>query len=346
MHLETLLYMLLQSDKTLPPPGNKPDFASMAQIARRQAVPSEWVTIPAREVFLGMDDRENDSGPDRYFAWDVERPSRAAGVPAFSAKARPITNEEYALYLEQTDRSRIPASWSTLNIPNGTSTASSKGVHAYMNGDGPVLSDSYLKSKSVRTVYGLVPLEHALDWPVFASYDELAGCAQWMNGRIPTVEEVRSIYEYVDEMKTKEAEKVLGKTISAVNGFVTACGTCMSLLTKLVRHLSNEGVEETPPSAASFQNGFNSRNGPEPRQLFVNLEGCNVGFNMHWHPSPVTQNGNKLAGQGDMGGVWEWTSSVLERHEGFEPMALYPAYSGKHSSHGKTAILMISSRFL
>lgn len=29
-----------------------------------------------------------------------------------------------------------------------------------------------------------------------------------------------------------------------------------------------------------------------------------------------------------MGGVWEWTSSVLERHEGFEPMALYPAYTG------------------
>lgn len=50
---------------------------------------------------------------------------------------------------------------------------------------------------------------------------------------------------------------------------------------------------------------------------------------MHWHPSPVTQNGNKLSGQGEMGGVWEWTSSELERHEGFEPMALYPAYTGK-----------------
>lgn len=42
----------------------------------------------------------------------------------------------------------------------------------------------------------------------------------------------------------------------------------------------------------------------------------------------VTQNGNKLCGQGDMGGVWEWTSSALERHEGFEPMTLYPAYTG------------------
>ena len=43
---------------------------------------------------------------------------------------------------------------------------------------------------------------------------------------------------------------------------------------------------------------------------------------------PVTQNGGRLSGRGDMGGVWEWTSSVLERHEGFEPMKLYPAYTG------------------
>ena len=68
---------------------------------------------------------------------------------------------------------------------------------------------------------------------------------------------------------------------------------------------------------------------------------------MHWHPSPVTQNGNKLAGQGDMGGVWEWTSSELERHEGFSPMELYPAYTGKSCTSRKTLlVLMISSRFL
>jgi len=42
---------------------------------------------------------------------------------------------------------------------------------------------------------------------------------------------------------------------------------------------------------------------------------------------PVTANGNKLAGQAEMGGLWEWTSSVLEKRDGFEPMKLYPAYS-------------------
>jgi formylglycine-generating enzyme required for sulfatase activity len=41
----------------------------------------------------------------------------------------------------------------------------------------------------------------------------------------------------------------------------------------------------------------------------------------------VTGAGNRLAGQAEMGGVWEWTSSVLRKHEGFEPMALYPGYT-------------------
>ena len=70
----------------------------------------------------------------------------------------------------------------------------------------------------MRTVFGLVPLKHALDWPVFASYDELAGCAEWMGGRIPTFEEARSIYAHAESLRKKEAEKKLGKTVPAVNG--------------------------------------------------------------------------------------------------------------------------------
>jgi hypothetical protein len=81
------------------------------------------------------------------------------------------------------------------------------------------LSKAYLEGKSVRTVYGLVPLKYALDWPVFASYDELAGCANYMGGRIPTVEEARSIYSHVDGLRIKEAEQHLGKTVPAVNGY-------------------------------------------------------------------------------------------------------------------------------
>ena len=53
-----------------------------------------------------------------------------------------------------------------------------------------------------------------------------------------------------------------------------------------------------------------------------------MGF-AHWHPVAVTSRGrgDTLAGQAGMGGVWEWTSSSLRSHEGFEPMTMYPGYT-------------------
>ena len=81
-------------------------------------------------------------------------------------------------------------------------------------------NSKYLETKAIRTVYGLVPLKFALDWPVFASYNELSACAKWMGGRIPTVEEARSIYRYVDELKVQDAERYRGKNVPAVNGYV------------------------------------------------------------------------------------------------------------------------------
>lgn len=62
--------------------------------------------------------------------------------------------------------------------------------------------------------------------------------------------------------------------------------------------------------------------------MYIDLDGCNVGFK-HWHPTPVTHKGNQLCGQGDLGGVWEWTSSPLEEHDGFQAMDIYPGYTGK-----------------
>jgi formylglycine-generating enzyme required for sulfatase activity len=59
----------------------------------------------------------------------------------------------------------------------------------------------------------------------------------------------------------------------------------------------------------------------------MNLEGANVGFKQ-WHPVSVVEKGAQLCGQSDLGGVWEWTSTVLEKHETFEPMSLYPGYTG------------------
>lgn len=87
------------------------------------------------------------------------------------------------------------------------------GLHTGTNG----ASQHIIDARYVRTVYGNVPLKFAMGWPVVASYDELAGCAQWMGGRIPTMEEARSIYKYV-ESKKMQFQQSLGNNIPAVNG--------------------------------------------------------------------------------------------------------------------------------
>lgn len=314
MHLETLLYMLVQSDKTRPPAGMAPDFENLAKQAKEAAVPNEWIKVPASTIRVGMNDPENDKGPDRYFGWDNEKPQRTIDVPAFEAQARPLTNEDYARFLDQTSKSSIPASWmlkgndSSKPTTNGQSHIN--GNSTYLNGVSPRLTNAYLKDKSVRTVYGPVPLEHALDWPIFASYDELARCAAWMNGRVPTADEARSIYNYVDTNKNKHTDSILTRKVSAVNG-----------------HLSNDGVEISPPEHHSSEDAKGVKGRLDPKELFADLEECNVGFK-NFCPVSVTQNGGELSGQGGIGGVWEWTSSVLERWEGFEAMGLYPAYTG------------------
>jgi len=99
------------------------------------------------------------------------------------------------------------------------------------------------------------------------------------------------------------------------------------MLIKPLSHLVNNGVEESPPSQSSPNGSSKAVAGLDPHSLFIDLRGANVGFK-HWHPMPVTQNGNKLCGQAGMGGVWEWTSTVLEQHAGFEAMELYPGYTG------------------
>ena len=213
MHLETLLYMLIQSEKTIPPTNTgRPDFEHLAAQAKREAVENEWFDIPQQTIQIGLNDPDNADGPVRYFGWDVEKPAYTTTVKSFKAKGRPITNGEYAKYMSDTDKHQLPASWVDLNVSNGVNGAN--GNHT----NGEQVSQEFLHGKAVRTVFGFVPLKFALDWPVSASYDELLGCAKYMGGRIPTKEEARSIYHYADTMKRKEAANALGRTIPAVNG--------------------------------------------------------------------------------------------------------------------------------
>lgn len=225
MHLETLLYMLLQSDRILPPPGVAPDFVALGKQAREAAVPNQWISIPATTLTVGLNDPENDHGPDRYYGWDNEKPQRKVNVPAFEAQARPLTNQDYAIYLFQTGQDAMPASWTT-DTSSHTAPTNQSEIHvdehdSYQHGRCLSVNAAYLAGKSVRTVYGPVSLKHALDWPIFASYDELSRCARWMNGRIPSLDEVRSIYNYADRNKNRKPDSINTKKVSAVNGRVS-----------------------------------------------------------------------------------------------------------------------------
>jgi L-histidine Nalpha-methyltransferase / hercynylcysteine S-oxide synthase len=308
MHLETLLYMLVQSEKTLPPAGVVvPDFEAMATEAALKTVPIQWTQIPAREISIGQEPDGHNA--TQHFGWDNEFPMRSVKVHEFVTRTQPITNREYLQFMINTDDKTIPASWIEHDSSNGTTNGSTSNGTA----NGISKTAKFIKNKAVRTVFGKVPLKFALDWPVMASYNELVGCAAWLGGRIPTLQEVRSIYQHVEIMKLKSiADR--SENIPAVNS-----------------HLSNNGVEETPPQTDSG-NGANGTGitKANPLALFADLSNANVGFKA-WHPVPVTGLGS-VPGQAEIGGVWEWTSTILEKHNGFEAMPLYPGYTGMLSA--------------
>lgn len=341
MHLETFLYMLVQSDRILPPPLiATPNFEYLAMRCAQESVPNEWFSIPAQTVSIGLDDTDPSQVPVDSFGWDNEKPRRSVRVDSFEAQSRPITNGEFATYLEVNGLDTIPASWkeaSQVNSKiNGHTNGTANGTNDH--GDNEARASSHFLSKySVRTVFGPVPLRFALDWPVMASYDQLQGYASWKNCRIPTHEEVRSIYQYTWLLKNRGVEnKSPSKDEDRYE--VSEIKWCLMELILTRSSVDNNDIEPQIENT----NGFMERRNGKPRApdhqpvskssetqvpVYIDLDGYNVGFK-HWHPTPVTQNGNRLSGQGDMGGVWEWTSTPLRAHEGFKAMDLYPAYTG------------------
>lgn len=201
MHLETFLYMLLQSDKTMPPTGTeRPDFEHMSRQAKLNEKPNKWFSIPQQTFKIGLDDGRESSLPENSFGWDNEKPEREVTVGAFESQARPITNGEYAKYLQEKGVHNYPASWVVTREQKDTIVRGigSTGAQA---GSSAAPARLPLENISVRTVYGPVSLELAQDWPLSASYDEVSSYAKWMNCRIPTMEETRSIYHYSDKLK-------------------------------------------------------------------------------------------------------------------------------------------------
>ena len=308
MHLETLLYMLIQSPKTRPPRYVPvPDWKEMATRGPMPIIDEgeRWQYFPGGEITVGLDDDEDDSVPStRFFGWDNENPRRQKSVKPFLASKRPITNGEYAVFLQHT-KGEPPPSWTGSN-PNW----------------------------SIKTFFGPVPLNFATDWPVMASYDDLNAYARWKGGRLPTEGELRLLYDYL-EMKDAAAERS-AVTIDAVNGHLTQNGVnttppngyCESASS------SHSGTDRARGKGTQTINGMTngtSANGLDTRgsgdDVFVDTIGKNVGLR-HWHPIPLPA-ANKLS-TGPDGGAWEWTCTTFDKHEGWKASKVYPGYSGMY----------------
>ncbi|KAF9274588.1 hypothetical protein BGZ68_000522 [Mortierella alpina] len=181
MHLETLIYMLVQSPNTLAPPSVPApwDLESKepAQTSAPVSTPATWISIEPSKLdptmlSLGHDDSEaKDFAEDKRhdlesaFGWDNEHPLVTPKlVPsAFKIQSRQVTNNEFLAFMQSAaqldDASMIPASWQ-------------------MKGKGASLLEVY-----VKTVYGLVPLTVSGEWPVSCSNVQATAYATWYSSQ-------------------------------------------------------------------------------------------------------------------------------------------------------------------
>lgn len=184
----------------MPPTGvNTPDFSQIARGAKKHAKPNQWFRIPKRTLRIGLDDSNEAILPKASFGWDNEKPQRIITVHSFEAQARPITNGEYFQYLQALRLSTMPASW--VSIASEKEYPISGGITSSYSGGSSAASKIQFEEIAVRTVFGPVPLILAQDWPLMASYDELASYAKWMGCRIPTFEETQSIYMQSEKLR-------------------------------------------------------------------------------------------------------------------------------------------------
>lgn len=177
MHLETLLYMLMQSPNTLPPKGvSIPSWKLSVNQENNVAPLSDAPTlkIPAAgTAILGRNDSEaTDLDPSskevQVFGWDNESPQRIIdNVSSFDIQTRPVTNGEYLAYIQRANLLTIPASW--------------------------LKKDNQLY---VRTVFGPCPFQVAQNWPVQVSYNEASGYAKEKHARLPTEVELVRFREF------------------------------------------------------------------------------------------------------------------------------------------------------
>ncbi|KAK9246192.1 hypothetical protein V1506DRAFT_536115 [Lipomyces tetrasporus] len=177
MHLETLMYMLVQSGTTIPPPVPAALCFGIGGLSSRFP---DTTTIELHDIELGMNDSEDqddvvESASAHEFGWDNEKP---AGIFSISGKLevsrKLITNADYLAYLRETGSQCIPQSWS-----------------------GSVVRPT-VKTVFGAIAFGMTDETGPAQWPVVASYNDLKKYAKWkgQGWRLPSEVELRVIYDY------------------------------------------------------------------------------------------------------------------------------------------------------
>ncbi|CAO3574350.1 unnamed protein product [Mortierella alpina] len=298
MHLETLIYMLVQSPNTLPPPSVPApwDFKSKTkELVQTSASVSastsaaKWISIDPSKLnssllSLGYNDSEaRDFAEDKKhdlkaaFGWDNEHPLVApTQVPSsFKIQSRQVTNSEFLAFLQSAsklnDASMIPASWQ-------------------MEGQGGAAQEV-----SVKTVYGPVPLTISGEWPVSCANVQATAYAAWYTS------------QHSGSSRGKKSE------------FALPTEHELSIAFKL----KQASVPKTGMENYGFRRWYPTTDDQVRGALTSSSSSSSAEEAMQAFSGP--------------GGLWDWTSTAFAPlvTDGFETSQLYPGYSsdffdGKH----------------
>ncbi|KAJ2723435.1 hypothetical protein GGI07_002637 [Coemansia sp. Benny D115] len=306
MHIETMLYMVLQMN---PRDIRSPIDTTFAPHGGAQ--PSgKWIGYRGgSDIRLGMaGDNEGEQstrnlGAGHVFGWDNEKPQVSVQVKPFNVRTHPVTNIEYLrfiLTLEKADTERD------------------------ISADNPRVPKSWIKLDSkgfgVRTVVGtpsITETEASL-WPVFVSQNHAAEYAKWCGKRLP------SEAEWTHASRTYHLANALDKSNSDSQHTLDDSKHPLFVDEYLDNLLATHGSLYS-----------NDTSHWPPYDIFV-PETANIDF-AHWHPVPeqsATKPGYSSYGRTTLlpearfiGSGWEWTSTPFYPFDGFEPSALYPGYS-------------------
>lgn len=233
MHLETILYMIVQSPNFKHPPVTPPLWyrrhTDQCRVTKLSILNhANMISFDGGNVEIGIDELEETdislavTESEIKFGWDNEHPKRVVSVLPFELQSRPVTNGEYWLFWKDTgeDRRLLPAAWYFENECD--------------------------QSPKVKTSFGLCEFHSALNWPVQVSCQQAEAYATKNRMRLPTEP------EWIHFRRTMEAQ--LTTTDLSFRNYGFKSWTPLSLSNERVHILGN--VWEWTSTVWNYYDGF------------------------------------------------------------------------------------------